>query len=129
MTRARIDGIAPFFIVTNVRQTVDFYAGKLGFETEFLDPPDDPFFAMIRRDGAAMFFKSQGDVVPQPNTSRHAWIKWDAYFFVPDPDGLAAEFAERGVAFQMPLGITSENLRGFTVRDPDGYVLFFGRPN
>jgi hypothetical protein len=64
-----------------------------------------------------------------PNTSRHPWIKWDVYFFVPDPDALAAEFTDRGVALHTPLGMTSENLRGFTVRDPDGYILFFGRPN
>lgn len=128
MARATINGIAPFFIVSNVRQTVDFYCKKLGFETEYLDPPDDPFFAMIRRDGAAVFFKSDRDVSPQPNSSRHPWIKWDAYVFVPDPDALAAEFEGNGVAFHTPLGITSENLRGFQVQDPDGYVLFFGRP-
>ena len=64
-----------------------------------------------------------------PNSSRHPWMKWDAYVSVPDPDALAAEFAGSGVVFHTPLGNTSENLRGFDVRDPDGYVLFFGRPN
>lgn len=129
MTQARINSISPFFIVGDVRQTVAFYCGRLGFEADYVDPPDDPFFAMVRRDGAMIFFKSEKDVPPTPNTSRHPWIKWDAYVSVPDPDALAAEFAASGVAFDTPLGITSENLLGFTVRDPDGYVLFFGRPN
>ena len=47
---------------------------------------------------------------------------------VPDPDALAAEFAARGVPFAAPLEDTSDGLRGFIVKDPDGYGLFFARP-
>lgn len=129
MTRARIAGICPFFIVRNVSRTIAFYGEKLGFEAMYLEPPDDPFFGAVRRDAAMIFLKAIADVQPAPNTSRHAWIKWDAYVYVPDPDALAAEFASNGLEFHKALGITSENLRGFEVRDPDGYVLFFGRPN
>ncbi len=28
----------------------------------------------------------------------------------------------------VPLKDTHDGLRGFEIRDPDGYVLFFGRP-
>ena len=51
---------------------------------------------------------------------------WDAYCETYDPDGLAAEFAVRGVKFSNPLKDTCEGLRGFEITDPDGYVLFFG---
>ena len=129
MTRAAINAIAPFFIVGNVKQTVEFYCEKLGFEVDYLDPPADPFFAMVRRDGAMIFFKSHEGLLPVPNSSRHPWIKWDAYVSVPDPGELAAEFSGSGFTLHTPLGITSENLLGFLVRDPDGYILFFGRPN
>jgi hypothetical protein len=44
------------------------------------------------------------------------------------PDALAAEFASRGVTFSVPLKDTQDGLRGFELRDTDGYVLFFGRP-
>jgi hypothetical protein len=47
---------------------------------------------------------------------------------VPDPDALAAEFTSRGVMFSEPLKDTSDGLRGFELKDVDGYVLFFGRP-
>lgn len=47
---------------------------------------------------------------------------------VPDPDALAAEFASRNVALSEPLKDTEDGLRGFELRDADGYVLFFGRP-
>ncbi len=129
MTRATINGIAPCFIVSDVTQTLGFYCGKLGFEVLHQDPETDPFFAMISRDGAVLFVKSDANVLPAPNPSRNPEMKWDAYVFVPDPDALAAEFAANGLTFHKPLGITTENLRGFDVRDPDGYVLFFGRPN
>jgi len=46
---------------------------------------------------------------------------------VPEPDAVAGEFASRGVTFYAPLEDTGDGLRGFEVRDADGYVLFFGR--
>ena len=78
-----------------------------------------------------MIFVKHGheSATPSPNSSRDPWTKWDAYLYVPDPEALASEFAGNGATFHKPLGITSENLLGFEMRDPDGYVLFFGRPN
>ncbi|HEX3853124.1 MAG TPA: hypothetical protein VHW01_19310 [Polyangiaceae bacterium] len=42
---------------------------------------------------------------------------------------LAAELASRGLSLRIPLADTEDGLRGFEVEDPNGYVLFFGRPN
>jgi hypothetical protein len=55
--------------------------------------------------------------------------RWDAYLHVPDPDALAAEFSSRNVAFFLPLNdsYSDDGLRGFEVKDADGYLLFFGR--
>jgi len=50
------------------------------------------------------------------------------YVDAPDPDALAAAFADHGATFRVPLKDTTDGLRGFEIRDPDGYVLFFGRP-
>jgi catechol 2,3-dioxygenase-like lactoylglutathione lyase family enzyme len=128
MTRANTTAISPFFIVSNVDQTIAFYGQKLGFETRFQQPTPDPFFAIVGRDGAQLFVKSHKGLPPMPNSKRHPWIAWDAFVYVPDPDALAAEFADRGVAFSSPLEDTHDGLRGFEISDPDGYVLFFGRP-
>jgi hypothetical protein len=67
-------------------------------------------------------------VDPLPNPVRDRDARWDAYVNVPDPDALASEFASRNVAFSAPLEDTHDGLRGFELTDPDGYVLFFGRP-
>jgi catechol 2,3-dioxygenase-like lactoylglutathione lyase family enzyme len=128
MTRPKTQGISPFFIVSNVNQTIAFYRDKLGFETRFQEPDQNPFFAIIGRDGVQLFVKSDKDVLPLPNPARHPYMSWDAYVDTPDPDALAAEFADHGAALSEPLKDTHDGLRGFEICDPDGYVLFFGRP-
>jgi hypothetical protein len=67
-------------------------------------------------------------VEPLPNCTRDPAARWDAYASVPDPDALAAEFTSRGVTLSKPLQDTHDGLRGFELEDPDGHVLFFGRP-
>ncbi len=129
--KTTIDGISPLFIVNDVPATLAFYRDQLGFEITFQGPePADIFFGIVER-GAAMFmFKSVG-LPAVPNYTRdigQGIATWDAYLYVPDPDALATEFSARGVVFSQPLQNTPDRLRGFEVRDPDGYALFFGRP-
>ncbi|HTT17393.1 MAG TPA: VOC family protein [Candidatus Sulfotelmatobacter sp.] len=128
MQRATIEHISPFFIVSNVDQTIAFYRDKLGFETRFQQPDHNPFFAIIGRGGAQLFLKSDRTVSPLPNPKQHPSMRWDAYVYAPDPDALATEFADLGATFSVPLMDTHDGLRGFEIRDPDGYVIFFGRP-
>ena len=127
MTRASISGISPFFIVEDVAVALSFYRDKLDFEVTFQEPAHEPFFAIVSRDGAMIMVKSVG-VEPLPNCERQPQARWDAYLHVPDPDALAAELASRGVTFSVPLKDTHDGLRGFELKDADGYVLFFGRP-
>jgi catechol 2,3-dioxygenase-like lactoylglutathione lyase family enzyme len=131
MTQAEIAAISPFFIVRHVPTSLAFYRDRLGFEITFQGPaPDDIFFGIVRRGGAQILLKAVG-VEPQPNPTRNikqGIARWDAFVDVPDPDALAAEFAARHVEFVEPLEDTDDGLRGFALKDADGYVLFFGRP-
>ena len=128
-TRAQLGHIAPFFIVRDVMRSIAFYRDRLGFALTFLGPEDDPYFAMLERDGVHLMLKAiTPEVQPAPNPSRHHWARWDAYVYTPDPDALADELASRGVSFREPLGNNSDQLRGFEIADADGYVLYFGRP-
>ena len=128
MTRPKVQGISPFFIVGSVDQTIAFYRDKLGFETRFQQPDRNPFFAIVGRDGAQLFVKADKDTSPMPNPKRNPSMRWDAFVYAPDPDALALESVEHGTAFSVPLKDTHDGLRGFEICDPDGYVLFFGRP-
>jgi catechol 2,3-dioxygenase-like lactoylglutathione lyase family enzyme len=132
MSKPEILGIAPFFIVRNVPAALAFYRDRLGFEITFQGPePDDIFFGIVRRGGAMIILKEVG-VDPVPNYTRDikkGIARWDAYLHVPDPDALAAEFSSRNVEFFLPIqDNTEDGLRGFELKDVDGYLLFFGRP-
>jgi catechol 2,3-dioxygenase-like lactoylglutathione lyase family enzyme len=130
MTRPILNGIAPFFIVRDAPAAVAFYRDKLGFDVTYQNAEwtTDPFFAIVRRDAAMLMVKDVGvNAVPNPTRGDQA-ARWDAYIDVPDPDALAAEFTSCAVVFSVPLKDTSDGLRGFELKDADGYVLFFGRP-
>ena len=131
MAQPEIAGIAPFFIVNSVPAALSFYRDRLGFAITFQGPePDDIFFGIVRRGAAMIMFKDAG-VAPVPNHTRDVRkgiARWDAYLYVPDPDAMAAEFSSRNVEFSEPLRDTGDGLRGFELKDADGYVLFFGRP-
>jgi catechol 2,3-dioxygenase-like lactoylglutathione lyase family enzyme len=128
MTHPATTAISPFLIVSDVDQTIAFYRDKLGFEQRLREPEESPFFGIIGRDGAQILIKSDRDVSPLPNHKRHRYMRWDAFVYAPDPDALAAEFADHSAEFSVPLKDTQDGLRGFEITDPDGYVLFFGRP-
>ena len=131
-----ISAISPFFIVANVPATLAFYRDMLGFEITFRGPtPEDEFFGIVRRDGAMIMFKSLGEICdgkeiavdPLPNYCREPAFSWDAFVDVPDPVALAAEFASRNVIFSVPLTDRGgDGVRGFVIKDIDGYGLFFG---
>ena len=131
MSRPDITAIAPFFIVRSVPAALAFYRDRLGFEVTFEGPePNDIFFGIVERGAAMIMLKAVG-VEPVPNYTRdigQGSARWDAYVNAPDPDALAAEFSSRGVEFSEPLKDTDDGLRGFELKDADGYVLFFGRP-
>jgi catechol 2,3-dioxygenase-like lactoylglutathione lyase family enzyme len=113
-----MDAVSPFFIVRDLDRALAFYRDVLGFEVTFAS---GGFFAIVRRGGVQFLLKSVG-VDPLPNRERHADARWDAFVHVADPDVLAAELSAQNVAD------TDDGLRGFELVDPDGYVLFFGRP-
>ena len=102
MAKAKISGIAPFFIVKNVPIALSFYRDSLGFDITFQGPDDDDIFFGIVQRGAAMIMLKDIGVDPIPNYTRDikkGIARWDAYIHVPDPDALAEEFASRKVRF------------------------------
>jgi catechol 2,3-dioxygenase-like lactoylglutathione lyase family enzyme len=121
--------IAPCFIVENVEVSANFYVNKLGFEIRYMAPEEGPFFAILGRERISIMLKAIApDIKPIPNHTRHEWARLDAWISAEDPDALFGEFSSRGVVFHQPLKDDDDGLRGFEVKDVDGYVLFFGRP-
>ena len=126
--KVAVGAISPFFIVRDLSGTIAHYR-RLGFDLRFAEPHEAPFFAIVGRGGAQIFLKDLGEEVPPvPNAGRHPFTAWDAFVYVAEPDALADEFAADGIDFHVPLGNRDDGLRGFEIGDPDGYILFFGRP-
>jgi hypothetical protein len=109
-----------------------FYRDRLGFDITFQGPSDDDIFFGIVQGGVAMIMLKDVGVDPVPNYTRDikkGIARWDAYLHVPDPDALAIEFSSRNVELFLPLkdNYSDDGLRGFEVKDADGYLLFFRR--
>ena len=123
---ANLVSITPFFIVRNLSASLAYYVERLGFELEFEGPPDDVYYARVSREGVGIMLKAiTADVLPQPNHTRHAWARWDAYVYTINPDALSREFKVRGATFVKELSYIDDGLWGFEVSDADGYVLAF----
>jgi uncharacterized glyoxalase superfamily protein PhnB len=121
---------SPFFIVRDLRSALAYYTTVLSFACDFAIPDDDPFFAVVSRDQVRFAFKEIGpDVPPLPNVERHEGARWDVFISATDPDELYREYVARGAHVHVPLDDhPDDGLRSFELRDPDGYVLAFGRP-
>ena len=48
---------------------IAFYRDKLGFQVKHKEPDEEPFFAIVGRDGALLFLKA-GEATPLPNSRR-----------------------------------------------------------
>ncbi len=123
---SNLTSISPFFIVADLQKSVAHYVERFGFELAFDGPPDDVYYAGVKREGASIMLKAiTPDIRPQPNHTRHEWARWDAYVYAEDPDALFTEFKGRRAAFTKELSFIDAGLWGFEVADADGYVLAF----
>jgi catechol 2,3-dioxygenase-like lactoylglutathione lyase family enzyme len=124
--------IAPFFVVDDLKVSLDFYRSRLGFEVTYTgggNGAEEDYFGIVQRDGVMLMLKAiTPEIHPQPNHCRHQWARWDAYINASDPDSLYAEYLAKGVPIHSKLADTSDGLRAFEVLDNSGYVLCFGRP-
>ena len=117
---------APYFIVNNLQNSLDYYCNILGFDRPQLwgNPPD---FAMPKRDNFTFMLKQvkAGHTV-LPNAQQAAY--WDAYIWINDADALFAEFKENGAIIEYEPCIQQEyDMKEFAIKDPDGYVIAFGQ--
>ena len=125
-----IGPISPFFVVRDLQCSLGFYTKRLGFSVIHLEPADDPFFAIVERGAVRLLLKFiSSDVEPLPNVQLHEWAPWDAFVYAESPEVLVAESGDSGVSPAPEVVVRDDGLIGFEVTDPDGYVLFFGKPH
>jgi catechol 2,3-dioxygenase-like lactoylglutathione lyase family enzyme len=116
--------VVPCLFVADMRASLDFYLGLLGFtQTGYFPIASAPVRTEIRRDGVAIVLFSEG---------RHIEVQSPAlsgalYLFPDNVETLADELRNK-VPFAWGPEEMEYGVREFAIRDPNGYTLIFGQP-
>jgi len=111
---------APVLRVADLKRSLAYYTGPLGFSLEF---EYEGCYASVMRDGCHIHLKA-AEPPPRDQAAFEAAEHIDICLGVKDATGLANELADTGATIslklrEMPYG------KELYVRDPDGYVLGF----
>jgi catechol 2,3-dioxygenase-like lactoylglutathione lyase family enzyme len=124
LDRVALRGIAPIVPVRRVQRTVDFYTQILGFE--LVDRNAEMTYAYVRRGETGLMLLDLKDSRAVQATASYL----SAYVWVRDVTALWAELAPRLARLPenrvTPLFEKAGGRKEFHVRDPDGFLLFFG---
>ena len=119
--------IAPYFLVSDVVSSANYYRDQLGFEYErFWGDP--PAFCMVYRSGIIiMLSQVEAENAVNPNRLREPEGEaWDAYVWIDDADALISEYRERGVKIARDICEQPYGMRDFDIEDINGYRICFG---
>ena len=118
---------APYFPVSDVEQSVEYYERVLGFRREYMAGTPAQF-AIMGRDGLPIMLRRVSDPGRISPNERQGGT-WDAFFWVRDVRKLHAELRASGADIVYgPIAQDEYHMEEFAVRDRDGYVLGFGQP-
>lgn len=122
--QSKLDGIAPVFLVEDVRRAAEFYRDRFGFSlTDFFGEP--PVFTIVRRDAVRIALRRAGEHGGS-NRARNP-ESFDAYIWVSDVDALYREFVANQAPVTGPPELQDYGIREIWVRDLDGYIVTFGQ--
>ena len=122
---AVLQGIAPIVPVRDVTASLRFYRNTLGFELRHAN--DEGTYALLARGEAGIILVGPADAAALAATANNI----SAYIWVADVDALWREIQPQLASlpdgrvrapFEQPYG-----MREFHVKDPDGFLLFFGK--
>lgn len=119
-----LEGISPIVAVRDLDRTLAFYVDVLGWEIRTREGD----FALVAREGAAVSLLAGDDPAALAATAHHV----SAYIRVRDLGTLWGELAP--ALATLPEGrvrapfTQAYGMREFHVKDPDGFLIFFGEP-
>lgn len=111
---------ATVLAVNNVSKSIEFYTEKLGFRLSF-SWSDPPTYAVLVRGGVSIHLTERADdLIP---STEHCVL----YIFVFDVEAVYQQCVADGVEI---INIPQERdyqMKDFDIRDPDGYIISFGK--
>lgn len=122
---AKLESIAPQFVVPDVRRTAEWYRDNLGFEIlgYFFEEP--PVYSIIQRDAIKLHL-GRGDTDKTISNTDVREMSMEAYVLVDDVNALYEEFLSKGVEMPYPPTHRIYDRTEIEVTDCDGHKLVFG---
>jgi uncharacterized glyoxalase superfamily protein PhnB len=118
---ARLQMIAPQFLVDDLEMALAYYRDRLGFTVDFTY---ESFYAAVSRDGVTVHLKcAPKTLADRLHRKEHEHL--DAYVEVSGVEALYQELGSRGARITTPLGQRPWGHTDFYVEDADGYILCF----
>ena len=116
--------VVPVLPVRDISGAIHYYTEKLGFGLVFQDDPQEPCYAVLKRDGAALHVQWHEETDFKGVEAGTLMLR----FSVDDPDALFEEYRDKGVFHdRTQLRDTPWGTREFAFFDPDGNGLTFYR--
>ena len=135
---ATFSRLTPILITEDMDATIAFYRDVLGFKVTAQIPDENPTWCFLFRDDAAIMFTTpeehehgededhSHDHDHEHHDSSGSNRLWTIYIYSDGVEELWEELKdEKNVAY--PLYDTHYGMREFGLRDPDDYMLSFGR--
>ena len=112
-------------------ETLAFYENVLGFKCVGKMGHEEggkPFWFQVRRDGTWMMFtwSEPHEHEPGEEHSHDPALSGALYINVDDADAFYAEVKAAGGKFEQEPTTQPYDMRDFSLRDPNGYLLIFG---
>ena len=110
----------PFFMVTSMEKSLNFYQEGLGFELkEKWEPNGKVEWCAIQLGGASIMLQSFNEKTPNVKLGEGVSV----YFICEDALQIYTELKSRGLSPKEPF--VGNNMWVVGIKDPDGYELFF----
>lgn len=126
LDRVALTGVAPIVPVRKVARTVGFYTRVLGFR--LVERNSAMTYALVSRDDVAIVLLDIGEPkavqAMAQYQSAYVWVREVAALW----EDLAPTLERLPEGRVRPLFVKPDGRREFHLRDPDGFLLFFGEP-
>ena len=122
--KSNLKQAVPFFMVTNIDRSLDFYVKGLGFEIKIEWQPEGKIeWCWLERDGVSFMLQEyRKEFLPKEKLGQGVSI----CFMCHDALALYNEFLQKGLSLREPF--VGNNLWVVQINDPDNYILCFESP-
>ena len=116
----KIKGMSVQLVVSNLKRSIAFYSGILGFEVDFIH---QDFYAGLIKNNFSIHLKL-GNPSAEERKNKRKHEDLDIIFSVEAVEDLYVEFVNKLVEITLPLCERNYG-KEFYIADPDGYILAF----